>query len=144
MLPYFAKGQVIKGFGRGSRDLGCPTANLSRDAVEALPEDFKTGVYFGYASVDSGKVYKMVMSLGWNPFYNNETKTMEIHILHEFESDFYDKELRVAVLGYMRQEKKFGSVNELIDAIKDDILQAKNELNASEFVIYRNHSFFIK
>lgn len=28
-LPHFAKGEIIKGFGRGSTDLGIPTGNFS-------------------------------------------------------------------------------------------------------------------
>ena len=35
-----------------------------------------------------------VMSVGWNPFFKNESKTCEPWLLHEFDTDFYDKELR--------------------------------------------------
>lgn len=39
----------------------------------------------GWASIgDSDVVYKMVMSIGWNPFYKNEKKTAEAWVLHEF------------------------------------------------------------
>lgn len=31
------------------------------------------------------QVYKMVMSIGWNPFYNNKEKTAEPWILHDFD-----------------------------------------------------------
>ena len=34
------------------------------------------------------------MSVGWNPFFKNESKTCEPWLLHEFVADFYDKELR--------------------------------------------------
>ena len=57
------RGPVIRGFGRGSKTLGIPTANL--DPV-GLPDDLPPGVYFGWASVGSGApVYKAVMSIGW-------------------------------------------------------------------------------
>lgn len=36
----------------------------------------ETGVYFGWASVDSGDVHKAVLSIGWNPFYENKEKSM--------------------------------------------------------------------
>lgn len=49
-------------------------------------------------------VYPMVMSLGWNPFYKNEKKSAEVHIMHNFHRDFYGDELRVVVLGYIRPE----------------------------------------
>ena len=35
-----------------------------------------TGVYYGWASVDGGDIHKMVMSIGWNPYYKNKTKSM--------------------------------------------------------------------
>ena len=44
--------------------------------MDNLPEAVSTGIYFGWASVDRGPVYKMVMSIGWNPFYNNTKKSM--------------------------------------------------------------------
>ena len=44
--------------------------------MESLPKEFECGIYFGWASVDDGPVYKMVASVGWNPFYKNEKKTM--------------------------------------------------------------------
>ncbi|KAF9176680.1 riboflavin kinase, partial [Haplosporangium sp. Z 27] len=40
-------------------------------------------------------VHPMVMSLGWNPFYKNEKKSAEVHIMHNFHRDFYGDELRV-------------------------------------------------
>lgn len=46
------------------------------NVVDNLPEEVGTGIYYGWASVDRGPVYKMVMSIGWNPFYNNTKKSM--------------------------------------------------------------------
>lgn len=141
-LPHFAKGIVVKGFGRGSKELGCPTANFPVEVVNNLPPEVETGVYFGFAQVNMGEIYEMVMSIGWNPFYQNSTKSMETHILHEYENDFYGQELRVVILGYLRPEKNFSSLNELIEAIKNDILQAKNELDKAHYAQYKNHIFF--
>lgn len=44
--------------------------------MENLPAAFSTGVYYGWACVDDGEVHKMVMSIGWNPYYKNEKKSM--------------------------------------------------------------------
>lgn len=52
------------------------TANFPLDVVKRLPEDFATGIYFGWASVDEGEVLKMVMSIGWNPYFHNKEKSM--------------------------------------------------------------------
>lgn len=49
-----------------------------------------TGIYSGFASVGaSDEVFKMCMSIGWNPFYKNQRKTVEPWILHSFAADFY-------------------------------------------------------
>jgi riboflavin kinase len=75
-FPHYASGTVVKGFGRGSKELGIPTANFPNEVVENLPTSFDQGVYYGWAQVDNGPVYKMSMSIGTNPYYKNEKKTM--------------------------------------------------------------------
>jgi len=75
-LPYFASGKVVKGFGRGSKSLGTPTANFNQSIVDQLPKDLPTGIYFGWAQVNSHVVYPMVTSVGWNPYFGNKTKSM--------------------------------------------------------------------
>ena len=44
--------------------------------VEQLPAWLQTGVYWGVACVDSGPVHGMVMSIGWNPHFQNTKKSM--------------------------------------------------------------------
>jgi riboflavin kinase len=51
-------------------------ANYTSEVVDTLPSDMETGIYYGYAKVDDGPVYKMVMSIGWNPYYKNVKKSM--------------------------------------------------------------------
>eukprot|EP00052_Salpingoeca_macrocollata_P017970 m.147208 g.147208 ORF g.147208 m.147208 type:complete len:160 (+) comp20561_c4_seq4:554-1033(+) len=126
------KGTVVKGFGRGSKELGIPTANMADDVVASLPNDFATGIYHAWAQVAGGRVYKAVMSVGWNPFYNNEKKSIEVHIIHKFEQDFYGQELRVLVTGYLRPEANFDGLDALIQAINKDIEDAKAALDTPE------------
>jgi len=52
------------------------TANFPEDVVDSLPKDITAGVYYGWASVDDGTVHKMVLSMGWNPFYHNTKRSM--------------------------------------------------------------------
>ncbi|RPD66160.1 riboflavin kinase [Lentinus tigrinus ALCF2SS1-7] len=114
------EGRIVSGFGRGARDLGIPTANLPVDD-ELTPwiADIKSGVYFGWASlrlpsshpnqlatISSSTttttttttmgfgVYPMVMSIGRNNFYNNTTRSAEVHLFHKFDADFYGVEMR--------------------------------------------------
>ena len=43
-FPHYASGEVVKGFGRGSKQLGIPTANYPEAIVQKLPEAFDQGV----------------------------------------------------------------------------------------------------
>ncbi|XP_014205498.1 riboflavin kinase isoform X2 [Copidosoma floridanum] len=140
-LPYYAAGEVVSGFGRGSKSLGCPTANFSEEVVEALPAEFETGVYYGWAWLEK-QIYKMVMSIGWNPFYKNDKKSMEIHLIHKFDNDFYGKELKIIILGFIRPEMDFKSVDDLIKEIQSDIEIAKKSLDHPSMVEYKSDPFF--
>ncbi|XP_023158333.1 putative riboflavin kinase [Ceratitis capitata] len=75
-FPFFTSGEIVRGFGRGSRELGIPTANFSLEVVKSLPAEVPLGIYYGWANVDNGEVYKMVMSIGTNPYYDNKEKSM--------------------------------------------------------------------
>ncbi|KAF4574748.1 riboflavin kinase [Pleurotus pulmonarius] len=155
-LPFPIKlaGLVQRGFGRGGKDLGCPTANLPDESISPLSSVARTGVYYGYAQVippagedrslleDEVKVLPMVMSLGWNPFYHNERLTAEIHIMHAFKSDFYGFELRAVVLGYIRPELDYVSRDALIADIETDKCVALNSLKRPEYQKFAADSHF--
>lgn len=51
-------------------------ANFPLDVVKTVPNDMETGVYFGWANVDNGPVYKAVLNMGWCPFYENKEKSV--------------------------------------------------------------------
>ncbi|KAG9486785.1 riboflavin kinase [Eleutherodactylus coqui] len=131
-LPYYCSGEVVRGFGRGSKELGIPTANFPEHVVERLPADLTTGIYYGWGCIGSGDIHKMVMSIGWNPFYKNTKKSVETHIIHQFENDFYGETLSIVIVGYIRPEKSFDSLDSLITAIHNDIEEAKKQLDLPE------------
>ncbi|MFS8015296.1 putative riboflavin kinase [Helianthus anomalus] len=101
--PWHIGGPVIKGYGRGSKMLGIPTASLSVEGSAAILSEHPAGVYFGWAKLSTRGFYKMVMSIGWNP-YNNTEKTIEPCLLLKFDEDFYGEELHLVVVGYIRPE----------------------------------------
>ena len=141
-FPHYSSGIVVKGFGRGSKQLGIPTANFAENVVEHLPEAYQGGVYYGFAQVDNGPVNRMVMSIGNNPFYNNEKRTMETYIMNVFEKDFYGSNLKTIILGHIRPMANYNSVDELIAAIHKDIMDANEKLELIENQHYINDDFF--
>lgn len=85
-FPIQLTAQVVRGFGRGSKELGTPTgtchtyysANLCPEAIDYASSFLSPGIYYGYAKLTSElQMHPMVLSLGWNPFYNNTKKSME-------------------------------------------------------------------
>ena len=143
------RSRVIKGFQRGSLELGIPTANLSRDEVGAeLFDSLETGIYMGWASIEGGSeesrvAYKSAVSIGYNPHYNNTFKTCEPHFIappddeHRRVSscgetvleDFYDSTIRLSIVSKIRDEAPFESLEKLIEAIKDDIKKTEEGLD---------------
>ncbi|XP_019333636.1 riboflavin kinase isoform X1 [Alligator mississippiensis] len=117
-------------------------ANFSEQVVESFPSDISTGIYYGWACVGNGDVHKMVLSIGWNPYYKNVKKSVETHIIHTFKEDFYGEILRIAIIGYIRPEKNFDSLDELISEIQEDIAEAKRKLDLPEHLKLKEDNFF--
>lgn len=85
----------------------------------------------------------MVMSIGWNPYYDNKTKSMETHIIHDFKKNLYGSILKVCICGYLRPEKNFESLEKLIEAINGDIKDAETLLESEENQNHKNSTFFV-
>jgi len=150
--PLRMEGKVIRGFGRGSKELGIPTANLPVDSLTPWIADIKSGVYFGWASLRlppshpnqptassearSGfSIYPMVMSIGYNPVYENTERLAEVHVLHEFGADFYGVEMRVLITGFIREEKDYPVLEALIEDINIDCDVARNSLDREAWAL---------
>ncbi|KAL0363314.1 UNVERIFIED_CONTAM: Bifunctional riboflavin kinase/FMN phosphatase [Sesamum calycinum] len=139
--PWYIGGPVIKGFGRGSKVLGIPTANLSTEDYSAILSEHPSGVYFGWAGLATRGVYKMVMSIGWNPYFNNTEKTIEPWLLHDFNEDFYGEDLRLAIVGYIRPEANFPSLESLVAKIHEDREIAERALELPQYSKYRDDPY---
>jgi riboflavin kinase/FMN adenylyltransferase len=117
--PFYLHGLVEKGFARG-RQIGIPTANIS------FPEflDIKTGVY-ATRVVLHHKKHDSVTNIGLNPTFEDGQKLkVETHIFN-FSDNIYGESIRIELHDYIREEKKFSKVEDLIVQIQDDIKKAK-------------------
>uniref|UniRef100_A0A0N4Z114 riboflavin kinase n=1 Tax=Parastrongyloides trichosuri TaxID=131310 RepID=A0A0N4Z114_PARTI len=141
-LPVYFKGTVVHGHGRGGKRLNCPTANLSPETIKQLPHNFPNGVYCGLAKVNDDDLLPMVMSYGDNPYFKDVEKTLEVHILHQYPSDFYSAKLACVVLYHIRPMSSFSTVEELIMAIEGDKTFACKILSNVNLDKYRSHSIF--
>lgn len=113
--PYAVFGRVVPGRKLG-RELGFPTANLETDGFQ-LPPD---GVYAVLVRIGE-KTFAGVANLGVRPTVSRGDKRMlEVHLL-AFEGDLYGLEIEVEFLRFVREEKKFGSMEELRAQIGRDV-----------------------
>lgn len=112
-------GTVVKGKNRGGRLLGFPTANLKL-IDELIP---KGGVY-AVTAIINDKIYYGVSNIGYNPTFGDEALSVETHLLN-FSEDILGKTIRVNFIKRLRDEKTYGSVEELADQIALDVQQAK-------------------
>lgn len=136
------RGIVVAGFGRGSRELGIPTANLDADSLRGTLSQAVTGIYAGWASVGSSPaVHKMCMSVGWNPVFKNKEKTAEPWILHDFGRDFHGEEIRLLVCAWLRPEAEFVSVQALVEQIHRDADVTRAALEVEPLSGYRADPF---
>jgi riboflavin kinase/FMN adenylyltransferase len=111
--PYDLSGQVVKGQQIG-RSLGFPTANIQiAEDYKLLPRD---GAYAVHAEVNSIR-YKAILNIGDRPTVDGQKKTIEAHLI-DFEGDLYGQELRVYFQEFLREEKKFES----LDALKNQLV----------------------
>jgi len=113
---FFVKGRIIRGAGRGKK-IGFPTANIEYSFDRIIP---KKGVYISTTQYND-LLYHSVTNIGHNPTFVEDTKLwMETFIL-DFDNDIYGEEIKVALVDYIREEKKFSSVNDLVGQIGKDV-----------------------
>lgn len=111
---FFLSGKIIKGYSRG-KELGFPTANLKIEEDKILP---KNGVYLVKSIIDKQDFFGM-MNIGYNPTFNNSSKKIETHFF-DLNKDLYGELIKIELLEYIRDEKKFETVDDLIQRLKLD------------------------
>ncbi|MFV0380135.1 MAG: bifunctional riboflavin kinase/FAD synthetase [Anaerorhabdus sp.] len=112
---YNIEGRVIYGKQKGTL-IGFPTANIEINENYVIP---KNGVYQGLIEIDNIK-YKAMINVGHNPTINYIKEiSIEAHIL-DFNENIYSKNVSLYFLEYLREEKKFESVDLLIDQLNKD------------------------
>lgn len=116
------EGIVVPGDHRG-RELGFPTANVLTGDATPSPDE---GVYAGYVTRADGTVYISAISIGRRPtFYDEKGQYLvEAHLL-DFDGDLYGERLRVEITHHVRAQKKFDSVEHLVDQIRQDVADVR-------------------
>jgi riboflavin kinase / FMN adenylyltransferase len=114
--PYSLTGTVVHGDKRG-RTIGYPTANIAiHNKYKLIPGN---GVY-AIEAIFQGSVFGGMMNVGTRPTIEETvTVSLEAH-LFDFNKMIYDEHITVVMIQKMRNELKFNSFAELVEAIKND------------------------
>ncbi|MBY0338405.1 MAG: bifunctional riboflavin kinase/FAD synthetase [Acetobacteraceae bacterium] len=119
------RGEVAHGDKRG-RTVGFPTANipLGRHLEPAR------GVYAVRATLPDGRVVPGVANLGRRPTLGGDpVSRLEAH-LFDYEGDLYGQELAVALVAFLREERKFPDFPALVAQIATDAAAARAVLSS--------------
>ncbi|MBP1991289.1 bifunctional riboflavin kinase/FAD synthetase [Paenibacillus eucommiae] len=121
---YSIRGQVVDGSKRG-RTIGFPTANIQLEGAYFKPLN---GVYAIKAQV-KGLHYDGVMNIGVKPtFTSGELQaSWEAH-LFDFSEDIYGETVVIELVDFLREERKFNSIDLLVAQIKQDADSARSKL----------------
>lgn len=125
--PFEIEARVIQGDQRG-RTIGFPTANLALGTYLRPAR----GVYAVRVTIDGdpGETETLhigVANIGRRPTFASETDLLEV-FLFDFDGDLYGKRVRVALVDFLRPEKKFDGIDQLKAQIARDSDQARQIL----------------
>lgn len=127
--PHRVAGSVIRG-DRLGRQIGYPTANV--DCQTLAPGD---GVYAGWAHLPTGKSYPAAISMGSRPTVNGIDDRFEVYVMdapaeeHRLAGiEEYGWRIGVDVVARVRDQIKFGSVEELIEELDRDCRHVRRAL----------------
>jgi riboflavin kinase / FMN adenylyltransferase len=118
--PFHMRGTIAHGDKRG-RTLGFPTANLVPDPRLVVPDH---GIYACRAQVD-GQTHVAAVNVGVRPTFKTGRGLLVEAFLLDFEGDVYDRELRLDFLERLRGEKRFDSVEALVEQMGADVEETR-------------------
>lgn len=120
--PYELRGVVEAGDGRG-RTIGFPTANLSFSEELAVPA---RGVY-AVRVIVGHLLIPGVVNIGVRPTFGGGGLVVEVHLL-DFDGDLYGRQLSVQFHARLRDEQRFGGIDELVAQLDRDVETARESL----------------
>jgi riboflavin kinase/FMN adenylyltransferase len=122
--PFRVTGEVVHGDKRG-RTLGYPTANLVPDARYVTPGHGVYACRAGVVGPDAEAWFPAAVNVGVRPqFVTGRGELIEAYLL-DFDGDLYGQRLHIDFLRRLRGEKRFGSVDELVDQMGRDVEDAR-------------------
>jgi riboflavin kinase/FMN adenylyltransferase len=118
--PYGVEGVIVRGDRRGHK-IGFPTANL-HPHNRVIP---KFGVYATATLID-GVWRRSITNIGVRPTFGQDVEPLIESYIFDFSGELYGDVVRVRFLHRIRDERKFGGIDELKEQIVRDTRRALN------------------
>ncbi|PRW64438.1 bifunctional riboflavin kinase/FAD synthetase [Actinopolyspora mortivallis] len=121
------EGIVVRGVGRGGRELGFPTANLSMPEFAAVPADGVYACWFTHRQRGAGQpesTLPAAVSVGSNPTFSGTERTVEAFVL-DVDRDFYGEYVELDFVRRLRGMVRFDSAEELIERMRADVAETR-------------------
>ncbi len=119
--PYPVSGIVVHGNHIGST-IGVPTANVIPSGDKILPPN---GVYLSVTELSDGRCIPGISNLGTKPTVGDNRVGLETN-LFSFEENIYGTKIRTGLLQFIREEKRFESLQHLLEQMNKDTNTARN------------------
>jgi riboflavin kinase/FMN adenylyltransferase len=119
----FAIEGIVQAGDRRGRELGYPTANMVLGDYQRP----RYGIYAVRVTLEDGSEHPGVASLGVRPTFDPPTELLETHLL-DFDGDLYQRRIEVALHAFIREERKFETVDALVEEMKRDEAAARKLL----------------
>src|SRR6185437_10917710 len=119
----FAIEGIVQAGDRRGRELGYPTANMVLGDYQRP----RYGIYAVRVTLEDGTEHPGVASLGVRPTFDPPTELLETHLL-DFDGDLYQRRVEVALHAFIREERKFETVDALVEEMKRDEAAARRLL----------------
>lgn len=117
------------------RTLGFPTANLHLP-LERCRTERLGGVWLARIVLeDTGERYWGLVNVGVRPTVEDAGSCKAEAWLLDFSGDLYGRQIGIELLKFLRAEAKFGSLDELREAMERDRLNALNIIASDEFTL---------
>ncbi|MBK8176783.1 MAG: bifunctional riboflavin kinase/FAD synthetase [Rhodospirillales bacterium] len=127
--PFAIEGEVVSGDQRG-RTLGFPTANIKLGEY-VRPAHGVYAVRACFTDETGTLAWPAVANLGLRPTFGGHEPLLEAH-LFDFAGDLYGRTLRVELIAFLREEKKFDGLELLRAQIAEDCTRARRTLGAED------------
>ena len=122
---YWIVDAIVEHGEKRGRTLGFPTANMQLGEIVHPAH----GVYAVWAREDGEPAWRPgVANFGRTPTTGVRDPLLEV-VMFDFDGDLYGKRLHTAFVKFLRPERKFGGLDELVAAMKQDEAEARSISN---------------